>query len=96
MRKEEVKEVAVELTHEAIQLGWTREETRIASTGSIYIELSRRCGDKREWVMIRVADHKQVYDSQWIMIYSWSPYEYDEGMIRDILSGPFGEVGDIL
>ena len=94
MRKEELAEVAAELTQLAIRMGWSRDETRMASTGSIYIALSRREGNKTEYVVVRVATHKKVYN-RWLRCISWSPYELDEMMVMDELSSPFGAVGDV-
>ena len=54
-------DVAVEVVQIANRLNWKRESTVLASTGSIYIELSREENGQKEWVVIRVADHKQVY-----------------------------------
>jgi hypothetical protein len=94
MTKEEVAVMAVELTHRASALGWNREETKVASTGSIYIELSRRRGNQIEWVVVRVATHKQVYH-RWLRCISWSPFEYDEELLLAELGLEFGEVGDV-
>lgn len=83
----------------ALSSGWKLVEARIASTGTCYIELSRRKKvgkkNKGEWVMIRVADHKVVYPG-FIKTYSISPSELSVKAIRKILSKPFGEVGDVL
>lgn len=94
MTNEQVKEAAAELTELAERLGWYRETTKIASTGSIYIDLKRKDGRRGEWLVVRVATHKQVYN-RWMTTYSCSPYEYDEAMLIDVLSKPFGEVGDV-
>ena len=63
-----------------------------ASTGSVYIELVR---DRKEWVVIRIADHNQVYH-KWITTYSLSPSEHSFEEIIEILKKPFGESGDVL
>jgi L-ascorbate metabolism protein UlaG (beta-lactamase superfamily) len=85
-------EIGYSLTKEAENLGWKRDSIKLASTGSIYIELVR---DGREWVVIRVSDHKQFYH-YWLTTYSLSPYEYDYQGIIDVLYRPFGETGDVL
>lgn len=94
MTREQVEEVAVELEELAARLGWRQEEKHVASTGSTYIELTRRQGGLKEWVVIRVATHKQVYH-HWLTTYSYSPYELDEVMLIDILGRPFGKTGDV-
>jgi hypothetical protein len=65
---------------------------RMASTGSIYMELVR---DGREWVVIRIADHEQVYH-HWMTTYSLSPRDLFYEDLIEILEKPFGEVGDVL
>jgi len=77
---------------EAEQFGWKKSEIKIASTGTVYLELVR---DGREWVVIRVGNHKQVYH-RWLTTYSLSPGNYNFNSIIEILSKPFGEVGDVL
>jgi hypothetical protein len=84
--------MAKEVANVARQLGWKVDQTRIASTGSIYVELVR---DGREWVVVRVADHAQVYH-RWLKTYSISPMEFHVEDMKDILGMPFGEVGDVL
>jgi hypothetical protein len=64
---------------------------RIATTGSIYLELRR----EREWVVIRIADHGQVYH-QWMTTYSLSPRDLYFDEVAEVLGKPYGEVGDIL
>ena len=94
MTQEQVFEVSVELIELAKRVGWDLVEACTASTGTIYIELTRRQGKLKEWVVIRVATHKQVF-FHWMTTYSYSPYEYDEKMIFEVLSKPFGETGDV-
>lgn len=60
----------------------------------MYIELMRRQGDLGEWVVIRVATHKQVYH-RWLTTYSYSPYEFDEEMMAEVLGREFGRTGDV-
>ena len=43
-------DVAVEVVQIANRLNWKRESTVLASTGSIYIELSREENGQKEWV----------------------------------------------
>jgi hypothetical protein len=84
--------IALDLKQLAKSYGWSHSETRLASTGSIYVELVR---DGREWVVIRVADHKQVYN-RWITTYSISPGNLHFEDVSEILDRPFGQVGDVL
>ena len=76
----------------AKRVGWRVSETRLASTGSIYVELVR---DDQEWVVIRVANHKRVYE-RWLTTYSIAPGDLWFEELEDILTKPFGEVGDVL
>lgn len=94
MKREKVAEIAKEVVELAIRVGWNREAITVASTGSIYIDLTRKRGEEKEWVVIRVADHKQFYH-RWLTTYSHSPYEYDDEMLIELLSKSFGEVGDV-
>ena len=75
----------------ARSVGWRVTEVRIASTGSIYIDLNR----KDEWVVIRVADHKKVYN-RWLTCYSVAPGDLWFEDLEEVLSKPYGTVGDIL
>lgn len=84
--------IALDLKQQAKSCGWKHEETRLASAGSIYVELIR---DKREWVVIRIADHKQVYN-RWMTTYSIAPGDLRFEEVVEILKKPFGEVGDVL
>jgi len=86
------REIAQEVKALAKRVGWRVSETRLASTGSIYVELVR---DDREWVVIRVADHKQVYQ-RWLTTISISPGDRWFEELEDILTKPFGDVGDVL
>jgi len=83
--------IATEVASLAESVGWRVNETRLASTGSIYVELERN----REWVVIRVADHKQVY-FRWMTTYSVAPGNLWFEALEGILTKPRGEVGDIL
>ena len=74
------------------RVGWRISETRVASTGSIYIEIVR---NDHEWAVIRVADHKQVYH-RWLTTYSVAPGDLWFEELEEILTRPFGEVGDVL
>jgi len=94
MTRVEVAIVAAEIEETAERLGWERERTRVASTGSRYIELCRMDGGKGEWVVVRVANHKKSRE-RWLTTLSWSPYELDEAMLYDLLAQPFGKVGDV-
>ncbi len=75
----------------AESVGWKVSETRIADTGSIYMDLVR----KDEWCVIRVADHKRVY-FKWLICYSVAPGDLWFEDIKPILEKPYGQVGDIL
>jgi hypothetical protein len=83
--------IAADAASLAKSVGWRVNETRIASTGSIYVELVRN----KEWVVVRVADHKQVYH-RWLTTYSVAPGDLWFEELEGILSKPYGEVGDIL
>ena len=94
MTRQQVFQVAAQLIEIANILDWKMDEVVTASTGTIYIELTRRQGRHKEWVVIRVANHKQVF-FHWMTTYSWSPYEYDDDMIFEVLMRPFGKTGDV-
>ena len=85
--------------HEIIEIvednSWLINEIKLAKTGSIYIEIYRTKYDQKEWAIIRIADHAQVYDS-WLKVYSFAPNNFWVEELEDILSEPFGSVGDIL
>lgn len=76
-------------------IGWKRVSVKVASTGSIYIELMRLQGDKAEWLVVRVANHKMVHRG-WLKIYSLSPFEMRLNQIADVLSQQFGKAGDVM
>jgi len=84
--------IAQEVKALAERVGWRVNETRIASTGSVYVELVRR---GQEWVVIRIANHKQVYH-RWLITYSIAPGDLWFEELEEILTRPFGEVGDVL
>lgn len=84
--------IAESVAKEAKRFGWKQTEIKIASTGTIYVELVR---NGREWVVIRAANHRQVYH-RWLTTYSLSPFENSFDDIINILSKPFGTVGDVL
>ena len=87
-----IEKTAEDVRELARKCGWKVNGSRIALTGSVYIELVR---DGREWVIIRVADHKQVYH-RWLTTISIAPGDLWFEELEGILSQPFGEVGDIL
>lgn len=87
----DTQNIALEVRELAESVGWQISEQRFAMTGSIYIELKRN----REWVVIRVADHKQVYH-RWLTTYSVAPGDLFFEELEEILSRPYGKVGDIL
>ena len=91
----DLAKIAGEVKALAKQLGWAINETRIASTGSIYIELVRGGPEEHEWLVVRVANHKQVYH-RWITTVSIAPSDRWFEELEDILTLPYGDVGDIL
>ena len=91
MSIEYIERCAREIEVLAVKLNWTIVEIRVAETGSTYIELRR----SNEWVTIRVSNHKQVYH-KWMMTYSFAPGDLFYEQIEQILSRPYGEVGDVL
>jgi len=92
----DLAKIADEVTDLARQVGWTITETRIASTGTIYVEMARSGPEeKEEWVVVRVANHKQVYQ-RWLTVISIAPGDRWFEELGEILTQPFGDVGDIL
>ena len=89
------EDIVKEVIQIAIRLNWKRESVTLADTGSIYIELTRQQEEQKEWIVIRVADHKQVYH-KWLTTYSVSRFEIHPEELELILMKPFGQVGDIL
>jgi hypothetical protein len=87
-RAEEVVEIAG-------WLGWECSGFKEASTGSVYVELTRSLATMTEWLVVRVANHKQVHH-KWIRTYSVSPYELRLADIAEILERDFGEAGDVM
>lgn len=83
---------ALEVQDLATSLGWSVSDIYFASTGSIYIDLVRQ---EKEWIVIRVADHKQIYH-RWLTTYSVAPGDLWFEELEEILIKPFGKVGDIL
>lgn len=82
----------------AEMVGWTIKENRTATTGSIYVEMAREGLDSlgcKEWVVVRVANHKQVYH-RWLKVISIAPGDRWFEELEEILTMPFGSVGDIL
>ena len=86
---------AMEIAELARSVGWLVKEMKVASTGSIYLDAVRVRGNDNEWIVIRVADHKQVYH-RWMTTYSVSPGDLWFEDLEEILTMPFGTVGDIL
>lgn len=86
---------AEEIVEFAVWLGWECKEFKVASTGTVYVELIRSIGTVTEWLVVRVANHKQVH-YKWIKTYSVSPYELKLADIAEILARPFGEAGDAI
>ena len=92
LNKTVIRKNAYDIEIIANELGWVTEEFKVAQTNSIYITLVR---DGREWVVIRISDHKQVYH-HWLTTYSISPGNlYFDDMV-ELLKLPFGKTGDIM
>jgi len=85
------RDIAEEVKVLAESVGWQVDMTRMASTGSIYVRMVR----ESEWVVIRVANHKQVYH-RWLTTYSVAPGDLWFEELEEILSRPFGQVGDVM
>lgn len=88
----ELRDIAKEIVDVARELGWKVEQTKMALTGTVYVDLVR---DGREWVVIRIADHFQMYH-RWLTTYSISPLELHLEDVVEILGREFGKVGDVL
>jgi len=86
-----MKQIVDEVTYLAESVGWTIDHIKIALTGSVYIDIRR----DNEWAQIRVSDHKQVY-CRWLITYSIAPGDLWFEDLEEILTKPYGEVGDIL
>lgn len=87
--------VAEDVIYLAESLGWKLEEKHIASTFTTYLDLSREKDGQKEWIVIRVGDHKSFYPS-WLRMYSVAPGDLWFEELPGILQGRFGNVGDIL
>ena len=87
--------ISTEILNIIKETGWTVKSYKRATRGSVYIEIFRVEDEKKEWAVIRVADHKQVYQN-WITLYSVTPMEISVETMRTILKFEFGKVGDIL
>lgn len=92
----DLPKIANDVIELARSVGWTITENRTASTGSIYVEMARDGPEEqREWVVVRVANHKQVYQ-RWLTVVSIAPGDRWFEELEEILTQPFGDVGDIL
>jgi len=91
----DIQKNAMEIARLAKSVGWLVKEMHVAGTGSTYLDAMRSEGDRNEWIVIRVADHKQVYH-RWMTTYSVSPGDLWFEDLEEILKRPFGTVGDIL
>ena len=87
--------IAGEVKALAEQVGWTIKEQRIARTKSVYIEMVRNGPCNTEWVVVRIANHKQVYH-RWLTVVSVAPGDFWFEELEEILTQPFGNVGDIM
>jgi hypothetical protein len=90
-----LRKIAGEVISLAERAGWTIKEKRTATTGSIYVEMARDGLDGKEWVVVRIANHKQVYQ-RWLKVISIAPGDRWFEELEEILTQPFGNVGDIL
>jgi len=90
-----LKTIAFEITSLAETTGWVLKEQHHASTGSIYISLLRKEKDKTEYIIVRVATHKQFYQS-WVTMFSIAPGDLYFEELEEILTKEFGSCGDIL
>ena len=86
---------AEEIVEFAVWLGWECRVFKQASTGTVYIELVRSVATVTEWLVVRVANHKQVHH-KWVRTYSVSQYELKLADIAEVLSRGFGQAGDLL
>jgi len=87
--------VAEDVISLAESMGWKLEGRHEASTLTTYLDFSRRKEKQKEWIVIRVGDHKSFYPS-WVTMYSVSPGDLWFEALPEILKGDFGKVGDIL
>lgn len=88
--------IAEEVIILAEKLDWKFKERHEASTGTIYLDFCReQVNQKKEWIVIRVATHKQVYKS-WVSLYSIAEGDLYFEELESILKREFGKVGDIL
>jgi hypothetical protein len=93
----DLRGISRDIEIEAERLWWEIEGKHEASTGTIYLELSREKGGLKEWIVIRVSDHRQIYLSKgWLRLYSHSPYELSDEDVKELLGRGFGEIGDVL
>ena len=88
-------DIALEASSIAKKAGWTIKETRMARTGSIYIEIARKSSVSSEYVVIRVANHKQVYQ-RYLPVISIADGDRWLEELEEILTQPYGDVGEIL
>ena len=92
----DLREICRDLEEDIFRLGWRIESRHEASTGSIYLELSRKRVDLKEWIVLRISDHRQEYKRKgWFIVYSHSPYELSDIDVRELLGKGFGEIGDV-
>lgn len=91
----DLEKVRYDVEELVVQSGWIINSTKIATTGSIYVEIVRNRDSEREWVVVRVANHKQVYH-RWLITYSISPGDMWFEELEEVLLKPFGSVGDVL
>lgn len=87
------------MVHEVLAViracGWKNMGQEVAGTGSVYIDICRSKNGQNEWAVVRVSDHKQVYQ-HWLTVLPVSRYELDLEHLALELKREFGKVGDIL
>jgi len=86
-----MKQVMYEVIQLTESVGWQIDSIKIALTGSVYIDIRR----DNEWAQLRIANHKQVY-YKWLKTYSIAPGDLWFEDLEEILTRPYGQVGDIL
>lgn len=84
-----------EVSEIILRTEWEIMKRQRADTGTFYLDVMRKVRGKREWAVVRIADHNVAYPG-WMILYSVSPSEMSLDDLEDVLRLPFGKVGDIL
>jgi len=90
-----LNQITNEVSEIVNKLGWHISEKRVAGTGTFYLEIFRTQQNQKEWIVLRIANHKQFYH-HWLIVYSISPSEISIEDLNILLQKPFGTIGDIL